>query len=64
MNERRFDYTILGLIVGSLLGMGLGLTFFFARSTATVGLTVYAGALLGAGTGALLDRARHLDRPT
>ena len=63
MNERRYDYTILGLIVGSLLGMAVGFTFFFAHSTTSAGASVYVGALLGAAAGFFLDLAR-LNRPT
>lgn len=63
MSTNRYDYTILGLILGSLLGMALGIAFFFAQSTAVVGLTLYGGALIGAAGGALLDLSRHPGQP-
>jgi len=63
MNNTRYDYTILGLILGSLLGMALGIAFFFAQSTAVVGLALYGGALIGAAGGALFDASRHAGRP-
>jgi uncharacterized membrane protein len=64
MSNSRYDYTILGLILGSLLGMALGVTFFFAQSPAAVGLALYLGAVIGAGSGALLDMARHANGRT
>jgi hypothetical protein len=64
MSNSRYDNTILGLIVGSLIGMALGITLFFAQSPAAVGLALYVGAVVGAGSGALLDLARHPDHRT
>lgn len=64
MSNSRYDYTILGLILGSLLGMALGITVFFSRSTTAVGATFYFGALFGAVSGLLIDRARWFNRRT
>jgi uncharacterized membrane protein len=63
MKERQYDYTILGLIVGSLLGMAVGFTFFFAHSATSAGAATYVGAILGAAAGYILDHTR-LNRPT